>query len=66
MYIRGGVTFAACQCIGTCRYRIGDKGTALFVQSSLKFDCLQHECVGRFVSRFGRRSDASLEVCGYF
>jgi hypothetical protein len=66
MHIRRGVTFAACERLGTRCYRIGDKRSALFVQSSLIRNRLKHKCVGRFTSRFGCRYDPSFEVCGNF
>ena len=66
MHICRGVTFAACERLGTRCHRIGDKRSALFIKSSLMLYRLQHKCVGRFISRFGCRYDPSFEVCGNF
>ena len=66
MHIRRGVTLTASERLGTCCHRIGDKRSALFVQSSLMLNRLQHKCVGRFISRFCCRYDPSFEVCGNF
>ena len=66
MHIRRGVTLAASECLGTCCDRIGDKRSALFVQSSLMLNRLQHKCMGRFVSRLCCGYDPSFEVRGNF
>lgn len=46
MHILRGVTLAACERLGARCYRISDKRSPLFVQSSLMLDRLQHKCVG--------------------
>jgi hypothetical protein len=66
MHIRRSVTFAARESLGTRCHRIGDKRPALFVQSSLMLNRLQHKSVRRFISRFCCRYNASFEVCGNF
>jgi len=60
VYIRRCVTFAAFKCLEARGYRIGNKRSTLLVQSSLMLNGLQHKSVGRFVSRFGCRYDASF------
>jgi hypothetical protein len=62
MNIRCRVTLAAPECLGTRSHGIGDEFTTLFIKSGLAFNCVQHECMGRLVSRFGRSHDPSLEV----
>jgi hypothetical protein len=56
------VTLATPECLGMRSHGIGDESAALFVQPGLALNCVQHECMRRLVSRFGRSHDPSLEV----
>jgi hypothetical protein len=62
MHVRRRETLAARERFGTRSHCFGNKCSALFIQSSLVLNRLQHKCVGRFISCFGCRYDPSFEV----